>query len=216
MTDQVTEIVKAEAVEIVDVAIDDVESGGMTVEEEDADPNNKTCYTPILKQANDLYEHKIHPALLPIQEKVYPLYKDKVVPVMNKVGDFFDDDVEDPIGTEETTDEDGNIVHRDATLFKVSPACFGAAVLGFGVTTIVIGPFIAVAAGAGAAYATSRQGKAGEYSNFYGKKTYNGLSRGYRNSKNAINALKGRFVKDTVDNDNTAATAAGAGSLEAA
>ena len=105
-------------------------------------PNQKTCYTPILKQANDLYEQKIQPTILPIQEKV--------TPVMIKVGDFFDDDVDDPLAQDQTTDEDGNVIRNETTLFKVSPACFGAAVLGFGLTTVVIGPFIAVAAGAGA------------------------------------------------------------------
>mmetsp|Transcript_9120 Transcript_9120/g.15408 ORF Transcript_9120/g.15408 Transcript_9120/m.15408 type:complete len:212 (-) Transcript_9120:249-884(-) len=195
MTEQATEIVNAEVVEIADVVIDDVESGGKSDDLiDESDPGNKTCYTPIIKQANDLYEQKIHPALLPVQEKVYPIYEEKVAPVITKVGELFDDDEEDPVEQIETTDEEGNVVHTDATLFKVSPSCFGAAVLGFTVATIVTGPFVAVAAGVGAGYATSTTGKAGEYSKFYGKKTYNGLHRGYKHSKSAMNLLKEKIV----------------------
>jgi len=189
-----TSVVRAEAVEIADVVFDDVESGQANERDNEEHPNQKTCYTPILKQANDLYEQKIHPALMPLQEKVGP--------VIERVGDFFDDDEEDPIAQEETTDEDGNVTHKDATLFKVSPACLGAAVLGFGVTSFVIGPFIA----------TSRHDtKAGEYSNFFGKKTYNGLSRGYKHSKKAILSLKGKYMNGSVENSIPAAS-----SLEAA
>lgn len=196
MTEQATELVNAEVVEIADVVIDDIESGGKSddVTDESDPSNNKTCYTPIIKQANDLYEQKIQPALLPVQEKVYPIYEEKVAPVITKVGELFDDDEEDPIEQIETTDEQGNVVHTDATLFKVSPSCFGAAVLGFTVATIVTGPFVAVAAGVGAGYATSTRGKAGEYSNFYGKKTYNGLHRGYKHSKTVMNSLKDKIV----------------------
>jgi hypothetical protein len=195
--------------EIVDVVIDDVESGQQNPHNEvgEDDPNQKTCYTPILKQANDLYEQKIQPTILPIQEKV--------TPVMIKVGNFFDDDVDDPLAQDQTTDEDGNVIRNETTLFKVSPACFGAAVLGFGLTTVVIGPFIAVAAGAGAAYATSRPDtKAGEYSTFFGKKTYNGLCRGYKHSKKAMETLKGKFGNAAATDDNSTSNADA--SLEAA
>lgn len=205
MTDSVA---KAEAVDVVDVETD-IETGGIDEDEGEDAPNQKTCYTPmvpILKQANELYEQKIHPAILPLQEKV--------TPVIIKVGDFFDDDEEDPLSQEETTDDDGNVVQNDTTLFKVSPSCFGAAVLGFSVTSLVIGPLFAVAAGAGCAYATSRQDtKAGEYSNFYGKKTYNGLFRGYKHSKKALHALKGKIISATAGDENATAAAS---SLEAA
>lgn len=200
MIEVATEVPKAEAVDIVDVVVEDLENGGgNTSPDVVSDPNDKTCYTPILKQANDIYEQKIHPALLPVQEKVYPIYQEKVAPVVSKVGDFFDDDEDDPVEEVETTDEEGNVVRKEASLFKVTPSCLGAAVLGFTVATIVTGPFVAIAAGAGAAYATSTKGKAGEYSNFYGKKTYNGLHRGYKHSKQVVNKLKSRFASENGD-----------------
>ena len=206
MTDAV-EMEKAEVVEMTDIETGDlIEEGGT-----DDDPNKKSCYTPIVKQANELYENRIHPAILPVQEKVYPIYEEKVVPVIAKVGEFFDEDIDDPIPQEEVADEEGNVTQRDATLFKISPACFGAAVLGFGVGTIVAGPFVAVAAGAGAAYATSRPDKAGEYSTYYGRKTYNGLYRGYKHSKKTISAISSKFTRSNSEENNTESA-----SLEAA
>lgn len=119
--------------------------------------------------------------------------------ISTHVGDFFAEDPENPVATEESVDEDGNVIQKEKTLFNMTPTKLGAAVFGFTAASIIIGPFLAIGAGAGAAYATSRDDKAGEYSKYFGKKTYNGMSRAHKIMKRTFGGREASASTEGID-----------------
>ena len=99
---------------------------------EEQDPNNKTCITPVFNKVQ------------PVMERVKPVVQNAATNISN----FFEDD-ESEVITE--VNDKGEV--QEKTMFRVTPTCFGAAVVGMIVGSISAGPVIGLIAAGGAGYA---------------------------------------------------------------
>lgn len=104
------------------------------------DPNNKTCYAPVVAKVQ------------PVLEKVQPVV-DRVRPVAEKtaekISEFFEDD-ENEVMTEETVTGET----QEKTFFRLTPTSFGASFVGLVVGSFLAGPLLGLAIAGGAGYAT--------------------------------------------------------------
>jgi hypothetical protein len=110
----------------------DVEEGGGEEGSGQYDPNNKSCYAPMMEKAQ------------PIVAKIQPV----VQKAATNISEFFTDD-EDEVMTEETVSGET----QEKTMIRVTPTVFGAAFVGMAVGTIIAGPIIGLAMAGGASYA---------------------------------------------------------------